>query len=69
MTSDQADAHSTNSITLQKMMAEQVQPDTFIPPCHTLRTSIKSKLNALLQEYASQFAKMRHPQGQLHSQK
>ena len=32
MTSDQPDAHSTNSVTLQKMMAEQVQPDTFNPP-------------------------------------
>ena len=39
------------------MMTEQVQPDTFNPPHHTLRPSIKSKLNALLKEYASQFAK------------
>ena len=39
------------------MMAEQVQPDTFNPPCHKLRPSIKSKLNTLLKEYASQFAK------------
>ena len=57
MTSDQPDAYSTNSITLQKMMVEQVQADTFNPPCHTLRPSIKSKLNALLKEYALQFAK------------
>ena len=57
MTSDQPDARSTNNITLQKMMAEQVQPDTFNPPCHKLRPSIESKLNALLEEYASQFAK------------
>ena len=57
MTSDQPDTHSTNSVTLQKMMAEQVQQDTFNPPHHKLRTSIKSKLNALLKEYASQFAK------------
>ena len=61
MTSDQPDVHSTNSATLQKMMAEQVQLDTFHPPHHTLRPSIKSKLNALLKEYALQFAKMRHP--------
>ena len=40
MTSDQPDAHSTNSVTLQKMMSEQVQPDTFNPPHHTLRPSI-----------------------------
>ena len=57
MTSDQPDTHSTNSVTLQKMMAEQVQPATFNPPCHKLRPSIKSKLNILLEEYASQFAK------------
>ena len=38
MTSDaqihnQPDAHSTNSVTLQKMVADQVQPDTFNPHC------------------------------------
>ena len=59
MTSDtqihnQPDAHSTNSITLQKMMAEQVQPDTFNPLHHKLRPSIESKLDALQKEYASQ---------------
>ena len=57
MISDQPDTHSTNSITLQKMMAEDVQQDTFNPPHHKLRPSIKSKLNILLKEYASQFAK------------
>ena len=57
MPSDQPDAHSTNSVILQKMMAKQVQLDTFNSPCHTLRPSIESKLNALLREYVSQFAK------------
>ena len=57
MTSDQPDVHSTNSNTLQKMITDKVQPDTFNPPCHTLRPSIKSKLNALLKGYALQFAK------------
>ena len=57
MTSDQPDAHSTNSVTPQKMMQEQVQPDTFNPSHHTLRPSIESKWNALLKEYTSQFAK------------
>ena len=57
MTSNQTDAHSTNSVSLQKMMAEQVQLDTFNPPCHTLRPNIKSKLNVLLKEYTSQFSK------------
>ena len=39
------------------MMSEQVQPDTFHPHCHKLKPGIKSKLDALLKEYASQFAK------------
>ena len=39
------------------MMAEQVKPDTFHPPCHKLKPNIESKLDALLKEYASQFAK------------
>ena len=38
-------------------MAEHVQQDTFNPPHHKLRPSIESKLNTLLKEYASQFAK------------
>ena len=62
MTSDtqihhQPDAHSTNSVALQKMMAEQVQPDTFNPLHHKLISSVESKLDVLLKEYTSQFAK------------
>ena len=62
MTSDtqihnQPHAHSTNSVTLQKMMAEQVQPDTFNPLHYKLRPNIESKLDTLLTEYASQLAK------------
>ena len=38
-------------------MAEQVQLDTFHPPCHKLKPNIESKLDALLKEYASQFTK------------
>ena len=56
-TIDQTEAHPTNSVTLQKIMAEQVKPDIFDPPCHTLKTSTQSKLDALLKEYESQFAK------------
>ena len=56
-TIDQTGAHPTNSVTLQKMMAKQVKPDTFDPICHTLNTSTQSKLDALLKEYESQFAK------------
>ena len=57
MPSDQPDTQPTNSVTLQKMMAENVQQDTFNPTHHKLRPSIESKLNAFLKEYASQFAK------------
>ena len=39
------------------MMAEQVQPDAFNPLHHTLRPNIEYKLDALLKEYISQFAK------------
>ena len=53
-TQGQPNTHSTNSVTLQKMMAEQVQLDNFHPPHHKLKPNIKSKL---LKEYASQFAK------------
>ena len=49
--------HSTNSVTTQRMLAEQVKPDTFHSPCHKLKPSIESKLDAFLKEYTSQFAK------------
>ena len=39
------DNHSTNSVTLQKMMSEQVQLDIFDPPHHKLKAGIKSKLD------------------------
>ena len=38
-------------------MAEQVEPDTCHPPHHKLKSSIESKLDALMKEYASQLAK------------
>ena len=50
-------SHSTNSITFQKMMAEQVQLDIFDPPHHKLKPSIQSRLDILLKEYETQFAK------------
>ena len=55
-TQGQPNTHSTNSVTLQKMMAEEVQPNTFHPPCHKLKPNIESKLDVLLKQYASQFA-------------
>ena len=39
------------------MMAEQVKPDVFNPPCHKLSTNIQNDLDALLKEYELQFAK------------
>ena len=39
------------------MMAEQVKLDTFDPPYHKLKTSIQNKLDALLKEFKTQFAK------------
>ena len=56
-TIDQRETHQTNSVTLKKMMAETVTPDTFNPPCHKLSQTIQHELNALLQEYKSQFTK------------
>ena len=46
-----------NSVTLQKMMAEQVQPDNFDHPHHKLKPGIQSRLDILLKEYETQFAK------------
>ena len=57
MTIDQPETYSAHGFILQKMMAEQVQPDIFDPPHHKLKPGIQSKLDALLQEYESQFAK------------
>ena len=37
------------------MMAEQVEPDIFHPPCHKLKPNMETKLDTLLKEYASQF--------------
>ena len=39
------------------MMAEEVKPDTFHQPYHKLKPNIESKLDTLLKECTSQFAK------------
>ena len=39
------------------MMAEQVKLDTFDPLHHKLKTSTQNKLDALLEEFKTQFAK------------
>ena len=54
-TIDQTEAHKTNSITLQKIMAEQVKPDVYNPPWHKFTTNIQNKLDTLLKEYEVQF--------------
>ena len=56
-TIDDSETHSTHSIILQKMMAEQVQPDIFDPLHHKLKPGIQSKLDTLLKEYETQFTK------------
>ena len=56
-TIDQPETHSAHSVTLQKMMAEQEQPDIFDPPHHKLQPGIQLKLDALLKEYETQCAK------------
>ena len=56
-TIDQSETHSTNSKTLQKMMTEHVKLDTFDPPHHKLKTSMQEKLDTLLTEFKTQFAK------------
>ena len=43
------------------MMTEQVQLDIFDPPHHKLKQGIQSKLDTLLKEYASHFAKDEMP--------
>ena len=53
----QRESHQANSVTLKKMMAETVTPDTFNPPCHELSHTIHHELDALLQEYESRFTK------------
>ena len=56
-TIDQQETHQTNRITLKKMMAETITPDTFNPHCHELSTAVENGLDLLLWEYESQFAK------------
>ena len=52
-TVDQPETHSAPSVTLQKMMDEQVQLDIFDPIHHKLKAGIQSKLDILLKEYES----------------
>ena len=56
-TIDQTEMHQTNSVTLKRIMAETVTPDTFNPPCHELSKTVQNELDTLLREYESQFTK------------
>ena len=56
-TIDQQETLQTKSITLKKMMAEMVTPDTFNPPHHELSTAVQNDFDLLLWEYESHFTK------------
>ena len=45
---DLRETHQANSVTLKKMMAETVTPDTFNPPHHELSQTIQNELDTLL---------------------
>ena len=47
-TIEQKETHQTNSVTLKKMMAETVTPDTFNAPCHELSITVQNELELLL---------------------
>ena len=53
---DVTETFSTNSIALQKMLAEQVHLDAFEPSHHMLPSHIQHKIDTLLLKYKSQFA-------------
>ena len=63
----QQDTHSKNSVTLQKMISEQVQPDIFDPPDHKLKAGIKSKLALFSRNMLQNSQKMKTPLEKLHS--
>ena len=54
-TPEDSGSQTAHSITMKKMMAEKVEPDTYKLPCHMLRKDIETKLEELLKEYQSQF--------------
>ena len=56
-TIDQTETHQSNNVTLKKLMAKTVTPDTFNPPHHELSKTVQDELELLLREYESPFAK------------
>ena len=45
-----------NSLTIQRMLDEHIQPYTFTPPLHTLPDDVWKSLNQLLETFKSQFS-------------
>ena len=56
---DQGEIHQANSITIKKMMSKTAMSDTLNPPHHKLSTPVQTSLKLLLEEYESQFARMK----------
>ena len=54
--SDHMPQTSINSFTIQKIMDEHFQPDTFTSPLHTLLDDVMKSLKQLLETFESQFA-------------
>ena len=46
---------SINSLTIQRMIDEHNQPDTFTPPLHTLPCNVRTLFDKLLETLESQF--------------
>ena len=55
-----------NSLTTQKMLDENVQPNTFTSPLHTLPDNVRKSLNQLLETFKSQFAQDKASMGTTH---
>ena len=47
---------ANNSLTTEKMLDENIQPDTFMPALHALLGDVRKSLNQLLEAFKSQFA-------------
>ena len=60
-TIDKPETHSAHSVTLQKMMAEQVQPDIFDPPRHRLKPDIQLNWTHFSRSMNHSLLRMRHP--------
>ena len=51
---DKMSQTSVNSVITQKVMDNQVQPDTFIPPLHHLSSEVQWSLDELMESFKSQ---------------